>query len=53
MPTLANIIKNMDPPVELTQTEYNALTSAQKNDGTVYYVTGGDSLWRRHYSSTF
>lgn len=42
MPTLANIIKNIDPPIELTATEYNALTTQQKNDGTVYYVTDGD-----------
>ena len=42
MPTLANIIKNIDPPIELTATEYNALTTQQKNDGTVYYVTDGE-----------
>lgn len=42
MPTLANIIKNIDPPIELTAAEYAALTTQQKNDGTVYYVTDGD-----------
>lgn len=29
--------------VELTQSQYNALTPSQKTDGTVYFVTDGDS----------
>lgn len=29
--------------VELTQEQYNALTPSQKTDGTVYFVTDGDS----------
>ena len=41
MPTLANIIKNIEPPIELTQEQYDALSEAQKNDGTVYFITDG------------
>ena len=37
MSNLANIIKNIDPPIELTQTQYNALSTQQKNNG-LYYV---------------
>ena len=43
---LANIIKEVDPPVELTQAEYNALSTAQKNDGTVYYITDGNGAFQ-------
>lgn len=39
---LANLIKNVDPPIELTQAEYDALSTAQKNDGTVYFITDGN-----------
>lgn len=42
---LANIIKEVDPPVELTQAEYDALTTAQKNDGTVYFITDGNGAF--------
>lgn len=43
---LANIIKEVDPPVELTQAEYDALSTAQKNDGTVYYITDGNGAFQ-------
>lgn len=43
---LANIIKEVDPPVELTQAQYNSLTTAQKNDGTVYYITDGNGSFQ-------
>lgn len=42
---LANIIKEVDPPVELTQAEYDALSTAQKNDGTVYFITDGNGAF--------
>lgn len=40
---LANIIKEIDQPIELTQAEYDALSTAQKNDGTIYFITDGNS----------
>lgn len=43
---LANIIKEVDPPVELTQAEYDALSTAQKNDGTVYFITDGNGAFQ-------
>ena len=44
MANMANIIKNIDPPIELTQAEYNALTIEQKNNGTIYYVSDGTGI---------
>ena len=46
MPTLANLVKNIDPPVEITQAEYNALPEEQKHDGTEYYITDGSSSFQ-------
>lgn len=46
MATLANLVKNIDPPVEITQEEYNNLTEEQKNDGTVYYIIDGSSSFQ-------
>lgn len=46
MATLANLVKNIDPPVEITQEEYNNLTEEQKNDGTVYYIVDGSSSFQ-------
>ena len=43
---MANIIKNIDPPIELTQAEYNALSTEQKNNGTIYYVSDGTGVMK-------
>lgn len=40
--TLANIIKNINPPRQMTWAEYNALPYQVKNDGTQYYITDRD-----------
>lgn len=42
MATLANLIKNIDPPRQMTWAEYNALPTQIKNDGTQYYITDRD-----------
>lgn len=42
MADLANIIKNINPPIELTQLQYNSLSTQQKNNGAIYYVTDGN-----------
>lgn len=44
--TLANLVKNVDPPVEITQEEYDNLTTEQKNDGTTYYIVDGSSVYQ-------
>lgn len=38
---LAHINLGDDSHVELTQTQFNALTDEEKNDGTIYFVTDG------------
>lgn len=42
MATLANLIKNIDPPRQMTWAEYNALPTQIKNDRTQYYITDRD-----------
>lgn len=45
MPTLIKNGKNYSgTSVSLTQTEYDALTETQKNDGTVYFITDSDAV---------
>ena len=38
--------------VELTQAQYNALTTEEKNNGTVYYITDGQTDGYHHYMTT-
>ena len=40
--TITIASSNNTEAVELTQAEYNALTTAEKNNGTVYFITDGD-----------
>lgn len=42
MATLANLVKNINPPRQMTWTAYNALPTQVKNDGTQYYITDRD-----------
>ena len=39
MSTLANLVKNINPPRQMTWAVYNALPTQVKNDGTQYYIT--------------
>lgn len=42
MATLANLVKNINPPRQMTWAVYNALPTQVKNDGTQYYITDRD-----------
>ena len=44
MPNLASLVKNINPPMEISQTQYNALTTSQKNDGTIYFINEGRTI---------
>lgn len=46
MATLANLVKNIDPPVEITQADYAALPEEQRQDGTEYYITDGSGSFQ-------
>ena len=41
---MVNIIKNIDPPIDLTQSIYNSLSTEQKNGGNVFYVEDGTQI---------
>lgn len=45
MATLANLVKNIDPPIELTQAQYNALSQFQKENG-FYFITDGSGVFQ-------
>lgn len=49
-------IKVKNPPVQLTQAEYNALSEADKTNGTIYYITdytgGGGSQVQSDWNQT-
>lgn len=42
MANLANLIKNVNPPRQMTWAEYNALSTQIKYDGTEHYITDRD-----------
>lgn len=42
MATLANLVKNINPPRQMTWATYDALPFQVKNDGTQYYITDRD-----------